>query len=91
MTRSEHSIEHEIDVARTDLEANLGELKASVKAKLDIKRRVRDAVDRKAYRASMFVDRMTHKVREHRALVIGAAVAVLGLTTIALIAYNRRA
>lgn len=29
--RSEHSIEHEIDVARTDLEDNLGELKASVK------------------------------------------------------------
>jgi len=34
MTRSEHSIEHEIDVARTDLEASLVELKANVKAKL---------------------------------------------------------
>jgi len=91
MTRSEQSIEHEIDVARTDLEASLGELKASVKAKLDIKQRVRDAVDRKLYTASMFYDRMAHRVREHRALVIGVAAGVLGLTTVALIAHNRRA
>ena len=89
--RSEQSIEHEMDVARTDLEASLGELKATVKDKLDIKKRLRDTVDRKLYTASMFYDRMAHRVREHRALLIGVTAGVLGVTTVALIAYNRRA
>lgn len=93
MTRSEHAIEHEIDVARTDLEANLSELKASVAETLDIKKRLRDAFDRKAYQASMFVDRMLDKARENRTLLIGVAAGAVGVTTIALIAYykyNRR-
>jgi len=72
MTRSEHNIERELDVARADLQANLSELKETVKEKLDVKKRLRDAVDR------------------NKVLIIAIAGAV-GLTTLALIAYNRRA
>jgi len=72
MTRSEHNIERELDVARADLQANLSELKETVKEKLDVKKRLRDAVDR-------------NKV------LISAIAGAVGLTTLALIAYNRRA
>jgi hypothetical protein len=89
--RSEHNIEREIDVARHDLEDNLSELKATVREKLDIKGRLQREVDRRLFLLSQQWRRLTLGVRERPALAIGAVAGMLGVTTLVLIAYARRA
>jgi hypothetical protein len=88
--RSEHNIEHEIDVARHDLEDNLSELKASVREKLDIKGRMQREFDRRLFLLSQQWRRLTLGVRERPAVALGALAAMLGVTTTVLILYARR-
>ena len=91
MTRSERNIEREIDVARADLEDNLSELKATVRDKLDVRKRVREAYDRRMLDARIVVRRLIRRARERPLVTIGALAGALGVTTLALVAYNRRA
>jgi hypothetical protein len=88
--RSEHNIEHEIDVARHDLEDNLSELKASVRSKLDIQGRLQREFDRRLFLATQQWKRLTLGVRERPGLALGALAGMAGVTTLALVAYARR-
>ena len=81
--RDPNVIAREIDHARHDLEASLGELKELVRHKLDLKLRARQAVGRAIERgvdgALTAVRRAEVVVRDHAAIAAIAACAVLAL------------
>jgi hypothetical protein len=82
--RDLHTIEREIDTARFDLEQALGRLRSVVMAKLDIKARVRDAIERRKARTRRLVAMTTQGARAY------PAVAVLAVAVAAMLLYVRR-
>ncbi len=85
-----HRIERKIDRAREDLEANLGELKDVVQDKLDVKKQVRDAVDRRKADAREFIARTRDGIREQPMTAVIIAVGVIGLAVAVIMVGRRR-
>jgi hypothetical protein len=77
--RDPQVIAREIDRARHSLEHSLGELKELVRDKLDIKQRVRRAIDRRVHDTGVALQRVEATALRHPAVTAIAACAVLAL------------
>lgn len=77
--RDQETIEHELTAARGNLEHDLGELKDVVRDKLDVKQRMRDAVQRGKHQLGDLSRRARSGAREHpgTALALLAGLALL--------------
>ncbi len=89
--RSADQIEQELDIARSDLESSLEQLKGAIEDKVDVKAHARRAIDRAKERATEIADRgmkqaaivyckAEAKVRARPDIVTGV---LLGLVTVA--------
>lgn len=85
--RDPRVIASEIDRARHDLDENLGELRALVRSKLDVKQRARHAARRAVGGARTAVQRTGATLRQHAAIT---AIAVGVVVTLAWLLVRRR-
>lgn len=85
--RDPHVIASEIDRARHDLDESLGALKALVRDKLDVRQRVRGAIERGLQRIREVVQRLRARARQHQGI---AALTVCAVAALVYVWISRR-